>query len=634
MARGTSRTRGKRKSEAKPAAGNAARARRARTAALDEPVPLDEEGLKRARDIIVNARATWFALLGALVFASVTLAGVKDIAFFTDTVETKLPLVGFSVPVRSFFWAGALLIAALYAYFHLYLDLLWQVLGDAPARDDKHRLLADRVEPWIVVDSALRLRDRLRKADKPQRASRPRAMERVADIVSFSLVWVFGLAVVFWFWWRSMPAHEPLLTGWLGLVFGVTVWAFLSSLTSAQAHLRNVARSSWWGGLVVVSALAIAGLSVVRTWIDPWTGKPRETILSIFSCDEEETDRNVCWDRFEIRIDFLRPARADLREVVFTEKPKDWVGLEIGETEFRARWCDKRVAEDGGQKRNCANPLALANRKFAEAPEEKAFQEAWEERRTAMLAAFPKPDLRRKDLRGANLRSARLEGADLRFARLEGADLDNANFEGASLNSADFEGASLSNANLEGADLTFASLDGADLTFASLDGTKLWNASLEGANLTLARLRGVDFGGAHLEGADLRYASLLGTVEKPLDLTFSHLKDADLTGASLRSAIFATSGLSVLSDLIESKHFQSSFGDASVKLPDGVEPPCQWGDGSAKPLAEQQPLSDEQFFGRWRGWLERGGTFMQDLYKFPAIPPHPGCEWPTEAAEE
>ena len=127
------------------------------------------------QDIIRNARATWFALLGALVFASVTLASVKDISFFVNTVETKLPIVGISVPVVSFFWAGSLLTAALYAYFHLYLELLWQALGDFPARDKGGALLADRIEPWIVADTALRFRDWLRGEHRRQRAPRANA---------------------------------------------------------------------------------------------------------------------------------------------------------------------------------------------------------------------------------------------------------------------------------------------------------------------------------------------------------------------------------------------------------------------------------------------------------------------------
>jgi hypothetical protein len=237
----------------------AANAEPAPDPAAELPVAFDAEGLKRVQDIIKNARATWFALLGALVFASITLASVKDVSFFVNTVETKLPLVGISVPVTSFFWAGSLLIAAIYAYFHLYLELLWQALGDAPAQEKKNPKaddpavkegvrVADRIEPWIVADTALRLRDWLRKPKimpdfiGPHMpfhpASRERAMPWISGAVAFGLVWLFGLAVIFWFWWRSMPAHEAPRTLFLGLVLTVTYFVFGASLASAWSHLK------------------------------------------------------------------------------------------------------------------------------------------------------------------------------------------------------------------------------------------------------------------------------------------------------------------------------------------------------------------------------------------------------------
>jgi hypothetical protein len=79
-------------------------------------------------------------------------------------------------------------------------------------------------------------------------------------------------------------------------------------------------------------------------------------------------------------------------------------------------------------------------------------------------------DLRRTDLRGANLREAYLETANLRGAHLEGADLIEA--------------------HLEWADLRGAHLEGAALILADLEGTYLMVAHLEGANLSQARLGG------------------------------------------------------------------------------------------------------------------------------------------------
>jgi uncharacterized protein YjbI with pentapeptide repeats len=454
--------------------------------AIDEPVAFDDDGIKRVQDIIRNARATWFALLGALVFAAITLASVKDVSFFVNTVETKLPLVGISVPVVSFFWAGSLLIAALYAYFHLYLELLWQALGDAPARV-KERPLADRIEPWIVSDTALRLRDRLRGAEGDARAGRKRPMHLAADIVSLGLVWFFGLAVIGWFWWRSMPKHEPLFTLFLGVVFVAALWVFLSSLWSAWSNLADRVARWRWEPWFLAAMLGIFCVTLVRT------GKPtgREFVTQI-----------------------LYPAPADLREIVFTEKPRDWQGKEIAEAEFRIRWCRER-----GEPK-CANPLAIENRVFLEA-EEKAFQGAWKERWRALLHTFPKPDLRNADLRGA----------DLALSELEGINLENANLEGANIESVRLDAANLKDANLNNADLFSSSVEG-----AILGGARLRNAQLSATKLDDSDLSSADLRDANLVGAQLNFAFLFHANLKEADLRGAQLKGANLAGANLTDA--------------------------------------------------------------------------------------------------
>jgi hypothetical protein len=67
MARAQPATVRKRSTE-KPAAAPEPIAAEARPPIADDPpVPFDGEGLKRVSDIIKNARASWFALLGALI---------------------------------------------------------------------------------------------------------------------------------------------------------------------------------------------------------------------------------------------------------------------------------------------------------------------------------------------------------------------------------------------------------------------------------------------------------------------------------------------------------------------------------------------------------------------------------------
>lgn len=98
-------------------------------------------------------------------------------------------------------------------------------------------------------------------------------------------------------------------------------------------------------------------------------------------------------------------------------------------------------------------------------------------------------DLRRINLKGADLRGAFLDRARFDESSLEGADLMRASlvgtdFRGASLRRAHFRQARLDQANFIGADLREASLREARLRNANVLGAKLDNTTLIGADLT------------------------------------------------------------------------------------------------------------------------------------------------------
>jgi uncharacterized protein YjbI with pentapeptide repeats len=125
-------------------------------------------------------------------------------------------------------------------------------------------------------------------------------------------------------------------------------------------------------------------------------------------------------------------------------------------------------------------------------------------------------DLRRTDLRGADLNGLQLARAILHEAHLEGA----------SLQAVDLAGADLRGAHLNHADLVEADLQDADLRQAHLEAAYLVDAHLEGANLGGAFMAGAYLGGAHLQGADLGGAQLDG----------AYLYKAQLDGVSLQGA--------------------------------------------------------------------------------------------------
>ena len=112
-------------------------------------------------------------------------------------------------------------------------------------------------------------------------------------------------------------------------------------------------------------------------------------------------------------------------------------------------------------------------------------------------------DLRKANLKNAQLDDVNISSSDLAEANLEQTQLNNADLSHTYLRKANLQNSQLQNANLTNANLREANLSNANLQQASLVGAKLENANLSNANLT-----GVDFSGANLENANFRGANL------------------------------------------------------------------------------------------------------------------------------
>jgi hypothetical protein len=466
-----------------------------------------KETVDRIQQIVANARTIWFALLGFLAFIGLTLVSVRDIDFFSLASTTQLPIVNIAIPTTIFFWSAAWLAALIHTYLHLYLLKLWDALADAPATIGG-KPLGDRVFPWLVVDWALRQR--------PDRPTTPRPMDRLADLVSFVVVWTATPAMLTAFWWYSMPAHDVQLTlaiaGALVLSTAATLSAYHGATLRLARRTAPLTDSSmgyrmpaWWGGLVV-PVLVLGIFSIGRTagevgplTVHGWTVGP-----------------------FSARGVSLAPI--NLGGAQIAQRPANWRDRDVAVRQFRIGWCrDQGLAAQACPPLDQPERLSARTRWCADNGAEEGcddrfgtlaevFDRDWAIERRAYLDTIPRPDFNGRDLRGAwarnaflagiNLAQARLEGAHLPRARLEGADLDHARLEGADLDHAWLEGANLFGARLEGAILRQARLEGADLSFARLEGAILRGARLEGAILRKARLEGADLRRARLQSAE------------------------------------------------------------------------------------------------------------------------------------
>ncbi len=184
-------------------------------------------------------------------------------------------------------------------------------------------------------------------------------------------------------------------------------------------------------------------------------------------------------------------------------------------------------------------------------------------------------DLRRADLRQANLGALDLHGARLDGANLQGSVLLQANLRGANLQTAD-----LRDANLQGGNLHQANLEKADLLEANLQGARLREACLAGALLALANLQGAYLHGTNLQGADmggadLRRASLTSAILSDANLEGANLQEAKLWRASLRDANLEGANLQetdlTAADLQRTRLVEARLRDANLEG-------ANWGD--------------------------------------------------------
>ena len=158
--------------------------------------------------------------------------------------------------------------------------------------------------------------------------------------------------------------------------------------------------------------------------------------------------------------------------------------------------------------------------------------------------------MRKANLKGADLTEANLQWVDLSNADLHDAILPNANLANANLWSCGFIGACMSGANLEGANVHGNYFFNADLTRANLQGAKIYLANFDRANLSEVNLQGTDVYQTRLKNTKLIWANLQGA-----KFATSSLEQADMRWACVDGADFSkgSMGGTMLSDVDLSK---------------------------------------------------------------------------------
>ncbi len=489
------------------------------------------EALGQVAAISSEARKIFIGLLAACVYSWLVIGTTKDVALILNTSSSPLPIINAPIPITGFYVVGATLLAAIYWYFHFYLQPLWRALATLPAvfRDGVPQ--DDKTDPWQLTNLVRTEFAQLRATAPP--------LTRLENQLSIIMAWWLVPVTLLALWARYLPAHDISGLTWLAFLIGATIFFGRHTFRLARATLRgdvpSVGRTPPGGrsrtllsrflrelsrlrsGQIIIWFL-LPFLMIVALSISASTQSPRDDQgnVAVFSLSASEQALRGLDPTPAKLLNFVRiRTYADLREVELAPRPPDWDGKNWGEI--------KR--------------LELRDRNLAFADATSAFLANADLRGATLTGAqlgfaqLQGADLRAAELQGAVVWQAQLQGALLAEARLQGARLQGANLQGANLGSAELWGAILSRANLQGANLSGAQLQGADLSFAQLQGADLNHAQLQGAQLGSANLQGASLQGASLQGADLRDAQFQGA-----DLSQARLQGADLRQARLQGA--------------------------------------------------------------------------------------------------
>jgi uncharacterized protein YjbI with pentapeptide repeats len=507
-------------------------------ASLPEETPNFKDRLDKVEELSKNAGKLFISMFAGCLYAWLTIFSTTDAGLLADSVPSKLPIVNIDVSISYFFWWAPVLLATLYLYFHLYLQLMWEELACLPAVFRDGRPVYKMTYPWLPNDLVRFHLARLRH----DRSSLAYIQQLLCILFGYGLV-PFTLWL---FWARSLRRHQMPLTGEQILLLALVLWAagwfyFRASLTlGGKERLSLFGRwplaspvtgpqQHWPRALPSVRPLfpalvqngvafgAIAGLFSTLS-IAAINGRPPPEQIS---SAVEKPPVSMAASKWQWVTDTLRwigcSPFMDIRDSEVSSKRSDWT-----EANYMA-----------------VNRARLAHSDLRYAAARAAFLVKADLSNAVLYGS----DLRRADLRMATLDGADLRKADLREAKLTGASLNHAWLEDANLSpidlnlakrgsGADLASAKLNVARLTGADFRYACLRGADLTECiSEGGTNFESADLRGAQLDRATLDTAKFGSADLSRAVLNSAQL-----PHVQLSFSTLDGADLSSAVLTDA--------------------------------------------------------------------------------------------------
>lgn len=503
---------------------------------------------------VVHTKSLWIAYISVTASVAVILSLIHDADLILSNGTAKLPFLDLEVPSRSFLWLSPMLVTVSYCLFVHAAKQLRTAIYNVPLHLMKESHAA--IRPFLIADFFYF------SSQVDDNAENHGSM---LVVTSFIATLAFGPLVVVYSWGRSMQLHDINLTSWLAILICCTLWFLGGTVADVLAGRAqsidqpspsdesSIALHGWVSGslpalIYILPALMYFGLFGVSAWS---TGYLHRLGLP------------------------LKPISANMEGLKLSQLNDGWRTYTQDRRRFLGKTCED--AETYG----CAY--------LAERLRSVSNQDEWRFIRDNALKNVERPNMGEQDLSFANFRGGVLIGANFRKSYMRKADfswakMERSNFAIGDLIEANFEFADLQSVTFSFSKMHAAWFFRADLSDAKMDSVSGNFVDFSMANLSRTEILGSDFG-----FSDFRFSLFDSSIIRAFAGRETNFRGSDFSGAGF----IATDLTSVVNT--GNLDLANTFGDASVKLPDGFEVPCQWG---------KVVLSSDEYFGRWRGWVE------------------------------
>lgn len=179
-----------------------------------------KDGLTNVAEASKKADKLFVGLLAGSVFIFMVLATAKQGGII------ELPILKTEIPQSFFYWAAPMGLLAVFSYFQLYLQRLWERLAELPAVFEDGTPLDKKATPWLLVGYVRAHFKLLRNDDRPH-------LSKLQTLVIQLLAWWLPPATLVLIWGRYLKV------GPVWWVCTLQVIATLAGLYGALAFLHR-----------------------------------------------------------------------------------------------------------------------------------------------------------------------------------------------------------------------------------------------------------------------------------------------------------------------------------------------------------------------------------------------------------